>query len=762
MNATATRAGRFRDWLKDASIHRKLAYALAAAAVISGVATFATMTGRAATDVRTVLNLIYVDGILLLLLALVVARRLVAVWQQRRRGQAGAGLHVRLAMLFSLVAVTPAILVAVFSALFINYGLQVWFSDRISTAINQSLTVSHAYLDEHRKNIIADAFVIANDINFNASLISDPRQIGQILSHHAALRALSEALVIDGSGRVVARSEFSFSMRVDGIAAADFERVHRGDIAILGSRTDERIRALTKLANIVDAYLVIERFVDPQVIAHIKRIEDAVGRYQTMEQQRSGIQITFVMIFIVVALLLLMAAIWIGLTVSTQLATPISSLISAAERVSQGDLSVRVDTTDSVDEIGALSRAFNTMTGELKSSQEGLIDANRQLDERRRFTETVLAGVSAGVIGLDKDSRVHLSNRSASELLATNLENQCGKALADVVPEMADLLAQTINRPDRQQHAELKVARDGRFRTLNVSIAAERLSGDVFGYVVTFDDVSELLSAQRKAAWADVARRIAHEIKNPLTPIQLSAERLRRKYLKEIKSDPETFANCTETIVRQVEDLHRMVDEFSSFARMPQMVPKDENLSEICRGTVTLETNRHPEITYDLIMPEDDVRLYCDHRQVSRALTNLLKNATESIVARQAEEGGKARGGAVRVIVDVTRDGAVGEEDRVVRVAVEDNGRGLPAQNREQLTEPYVTTRTKGTGLGLAIVKKIMEDHNGHLLLEDRDGGGATVTLVFRPLERTREADEAADPEAAAMKVAAGVLAHEP
>jgi two-component system, NtrC family, nitrogen regulation sensor histidine kinase NtrY len=760
MSAAATLVERLRGWLQDASIHRKLAYLLAAAAVMSGVATFATMTGRTATDVQTVLNLIYVDGILLLLLGLVVARRLAQVWQERRRGQAGAGLHVRLVVLFSLVAVTPAILVAVFSALFINYGLQVWFSDRISTAINQSLTVSHAYMNEHRKNITADAFVIANDLNFNAPLLSaDPRQLDQILSHHAVIRGLSEALVIDADGRVLARSEYSFSVRVSDITPTDLEKADRGDIAILGKPTDQSVRALTKLANI-NAYLVIERFVDPQVITHIQRIEDAVSRYQTMEQQRSGIQISFVMIFVVVALLLLLAAIWIGLTVSTQLARPISSLISAAERVSEGDLSVRVDTTDSVDEIGALSRAFNNMTGELKSTQEGLIDANRELDERRRFTETVLAGVSAGVIGLDKGGRVHLSNRSASELLATDLEGKIGKPLADVVPEIANLLKQAMHRPDRVQHAEIKVARDGLFRTLKVSIAAERLSGDVFGYVVTFDDVSELLSAQRKAAWADVARRIAHEIKNPLTPIQLSAERLKRKYLKEIKTDPETFSDCTETIVRQVEDLHRMVDEFSSFARMPQMVPNNENLSEICRNAVMFETNRHPEISFDIELPKDEVRLYCDHRQVSRALTNVLKNAAESVIVRHTEEGAKAPAGAIRIIVDGSQEGAGERENRVVRVVVEDNGRGLPVKNREQLTEPYVTTRTKGTGLGLAIVQKIMEDHNGHLLLEDRDGGGARVTLVFRPLERAPEADTAADPEADATKLATEIMAH--
>jgi two-component system nitrogen regulation sensor histidine kinase NtrY len=761
--ATTTLAVRIRAWLKDASVNRKLAFALAAAAVISGIATFATMTGRAsgATDIKTILNLIYVNGILLLLLGLVVARRLVTVWLERRQGKAGSGLHVKLVMLFSLVAVTPAVLVAVFSALFINYGLQVWFSERISTAINQSLTVSHAYLEEHRKNISADAVAIANDVNFNASVVgTDSRQIGQILSHHAGLRSLSEALVIDNAGHVFARSEFSFSVKIADIPADAFEKAGHGEIAVLGGKADERIRALMRLKDVANAYLLIERYVDPQVIQHIKRIEDAVGRYQAVEKQRSGIQISFVMIFVVVALLLLLAAIWIGLTVSTQLARPISALIAAAGEVSKGDLSVRVDVTDNIDELGALSRAFNDMTGQLKNTQEGLMEANRELDERRRFTETVLAGVSAGVIGLDAGGRLHLSNRSASELLATDLKAAIGQPLGEVVIEMADILAQVMRRPERPQQAELKITRKGIFRTLMVTIAAESLSRNVVGYVVTFDDVSELLSAQRKAAWADIARRIAHEIKNPLTPIQLSAERLKRKYLKEIKSDPETFANCADTIVRQVEDLHRMVDEFSSFARMPQMVPKNANLSEIGRETVMLERHRQPEIDYDLALPTEDVRLYCDQRQVSRALANLLKNAAESILARRAETGGKKPKGNIRVAIEARPDDKNPEKGATVSVVIEDNGRGLPETDRERLTEPYVTTRTKGTGLGLAIVKKIMEDHNGSLLLEDREGGGARVTLVFRPMEPSTDATNSGEDDEDPMKVATSILAH--
>ncbi len=769
MTAQANWIVQTRAWFNNASTQRKLAYGLVIAAVVSGMATVATMTGSptAPTDLRTILNLLYVDGILLLLLGLVVARRLVTVWQERRSGQAGAGLHGRLVVLFGLVAVTPAILVAVFSVVFINYGLNVWFSERIKTAVNLSGVVAQAYLHEHRKNIYADAFAIAVDLNFNATILAgNPRRIQDILSHHAAVRSLSEALVVDRSGQVMARSEFSLTVNTKKISPEVFEKASRGEITVLDSENDERIRAIVRLPSFVNAFLLVERFVDPKVIEQIQMIEAARTRYQALEKEQGGIQVSFVMIFVVVAVLLLLAAIWVGLTVSTQLVKPISSLISAAKRVSEGDLSVRVDTTDKNDEISSLSRAFNIMTGQLKSTQEGLMDANRQLDERRRFTETVLAGVSAGVIGLDKEGHVHLPNRSASELLARDLEASLGQNLATVVPEMADLLADAMKRPGRPQQVEVKVTRNGQYHTLLVSIAAERLSGEIIGYVVTFDDVTELFSAQRKAAWADVARRIAHEIKNPLTPIQLSAERLKRKYLSEIKSDPETFSKCTETIVRQVEELHRMVDEFSSFARMPELSLKDENLSEICRNAISLEKNRHPEIEYNPDLPKDDIRLYCDHRQVSRAITNLLKNAAEAITGLQEESGKGAPKGNIRIFksgsLDVAPDGqAANEKESSLTLSIEDNGWGLPKEHRETLTEPYVTTRTKGTGLGLAIVKKIMEDHNGQLLLEDREGGGTRVSMIFHPMERLAEGDENEKGESDdPMKVATDLLAH--
>jgi len=423
-------------------------------------------------------------------------------------------------------------------------------------------------------------------------------------------------------------------------------------------------------------------------------------------------------------MILLMAAIWVGMTVSAQMAEPLTDLIDAAERISKGDLKARVETTDSPDEIGLLSRSFNNMAARIFSQQQGLITANTELDERRRFTEAVLSGVTAGVVGLSADSRLDLPNRSASELLGKDLNAHIGEPFTDIVPELKGILNDAHQRIDFLHHAEIPIKVGDVQKTFLVRVAVERKEdGSVAGFVVTFDDVTALLSAQRKAAWADVARRIAHEIKNPLTPIQLSAERLQRKYLKQIETDPDTYKRLIETIIRQVGDIGRMVDEFSSFARMPLPQMKRENLSELCRQAAFLERNREVKVAIELDLPADDIYISCDARQVSRVLTNIIKNATESI------EGAREDGAEVEGRVDISmRQSADG---RIAEIIVEDDGRGLPADERDRLTEPYVTTREKGTGLGLAIVKKIMEEHGGVLMLGDRQPRGARVTLRF-------------------------------
>lgn len=734
--------GRILAWTRHERSARKAAYFIAAAAVVSGIATAMTMTG-ARYDLQQVLYLLYADIALLLVLAVLVTAKLVSFWQERRRLDRGMGLHTQLVLMFSLIAVTPAVLVAIFAAVFLNVGLQGWFSDRVKAAVEDSAQVAAAYLSEHQQSIRADAFAMANDLNRQAAaLTNNHTQFNRMLTVQASLRGIPEAIVADSDGAILARSQFSQSLEFELAPDWAFRQATTGEIVVLTSDQDDRVRAVVRLGRFVDAYLLVGRFVDPRVVNHVEKVNQGVSQYKAIEEKRGGIQITFVMLFVIVALLMLLAAVWVGLTLATQFATPISRLVTAAEHVRDGNLDVTLPEDSSVAEIDTLMRAFNRMTTQLASQQEGLLEANEELDERRRFTETVLSGVSAGVIGLDHQGCINLPNRPASDLLKSDLRGREGQPLANVAPEMQELLETAMARPERLQQAEIRIERAGHTYTLLARIAAEQgPDGNVIGYVVTFDDITALESAQRQAAWADVARRIAHEIKNPLTPIQLSAERLKRKYLKQIEKDPETFKTCTETIIRQVGEIGRMVDEFSSFARMPEPSLRAENLSAICRETVHLERNRSGDVKVAFAPPDSDIHLHCDRQQLTQAMINLIKNASESVCERLERD--KSEPGRVTMAVERK----LSADHQTIRIVVEDNGIGLPKTGRNRLTEPYVTNRERGTGLGLAIVKKIVEDHDGVLLLEDALGGGARISIVFQRETESETVDGSAAPD---------------
>jgi len=738
--ATPSLATRIRRAAQRANLGRKLTAALSLAVIASGIATYAVLTHSNALGgpaPHAVVALLALDVVLLLVVGALVALRIVRVWIERRSGAAGSRLRVRLVFMFSVVAVTPAIVVAVLSALLIQYGIEELFNSRVGTAIQQAKVVANAYLEEHRQVIVGDALAMANDLNRESlAMLGSPVLLEQLISTQAAFRGLSEAVVFDSAGDVLGRAGLSYSLEasIPQIPRWAYDRARAGDVAVLTSPGDDRVRALVLLQPGIgrDLYLYVGRFVDPRVLEHIDQTNGAAAEYEKLKGSRFSLELTFTVIYVIIAGLLLLGAIWVGLALATRLATPIVRLIDAAERVRAGDLQAHVEVRDETpgDELDSLSHAFNRMTSQLAAQRAELVETNRELDERRRFSEAVLAGVTAGVIGLDREGRIELPNRSAAELLGREPGAMVGRQLAEVVPEMATLLDAVRRRPDRFVQDEIRAARDGRARVLLVRIVGERgAQGEASGYVVTFDDVTDLVVAQRQAAWADVARRIAHEIKNPLTPIQLSAERLKRKYLGQITADRETFISCTETIVRQVGDIGRMVDEFSSFARMPAPVMRNEDLSDVARQAVFLARNGYPQIVFESDIPAHPVRLACDARQVGQALTNIIKNAVEAVEGR---EGSELPPGRIAVSLTEAAD--------TVTLAVRDNGRGLPSEQRERLAEPYVTTRAKGTGLGLAIVKKIMEDHGGELVLGDVPGAGASVSLVFH---RRPAADEA-------------------
>ncbi len=732
----APRAGilqRAAAWARRVGLERKLVVLLLIASVGAGVLTFLLTTGNTPFDFddRSIAALLLADMVFVLSLIVLVGRRVVVVWMERRRGQAGARLHARLIGLFGLVAALPTIVVAGFSTILFEYGLRAWFSDQVSTAIRNSLQVAEAYMEEHSQTIGGDAIAMAQDINrAGATLLYSPQQLQNFIGQQAAIRALSDAAVIDSNGNVYGRVELIFGLGLalqPNIPAGALERAAQGELVVYPSEVEGRVRAITRLRAFSDAYLIIGRLIDPRVIGHMDQTRGAYQLYTELEGERTDLQITFAMVFILVATLLLLSSIWVGLAFANRLSEPLRNLIVATEKVRGGDLGARVtEGAVSGDEIDTLSRAFNRMTGQLESQQKALLSANVELDRRRGFIEAVLAGATAGVIGLDKNGCITVTNRFACELLKSDPEHLQGERLDEILPAISALLGEARLRPRRPAEDEIQITGAlGEPRTLLVRAMVEMQpdEGSVLGYVITFDDITQLVSAQRKAAWADVARRIAHEIKNPLTPIQLAAERLKRRYLKEIESDPETFEICVDTIRRHVSEIGEMVSEFSSFARMPQPVFATEDLKSIVEEALFLLEEANPGVSFEKTLPEGAVALLCDRKQIGRVLTNILQNAVDAIEGREGEDLPPGRIGIV-----------LEQEEEQIAIAVTDNGRGLPPNEKHRLTEPYVTTRAKGTGLGLAIVKKIMEDHQGSISLEDNPEGGATVRLLFHAL----------------------------
>lgn len=724
------------EWGRAVGFERKFAISLLVIGATLGILTYLAVSDiwNPAEQVRTVTWLLTGDLVVSLLLAIIIARRAVLLWIGRRKGLAGARLHARMVLMFGLVAVVPTAVVSVFSVAFLNYGLDTWFSERIKNAVESSLNVAQSYLTESQERIRDDTVALANELRLDGLLnISSSYQFEESFDRELNLRGLTEAVIIDQRRRVVARGGYSLLMEFDlDIPEDAFANADRGEVEILPSPTGDRVRALMLLDPLGGLYLYTGRLIDARVLSAVRGTQDAVRLYQHLERDRSTLQLTFAVVFAGLALLLLMGAIWYAIHSASQLARPLSRLAVAAQKIGGGDLSARVKVGVRDDELSGLSRTFNVMVSQLQSQQAALITANRELNDRSRLTGLILSGVSAGVIGLTETGVVDFANRSASDLLGFDLEPWIGQPLSQFAPEMVDIVTAAQQRKSGTADGEISLNRQGSTRTFHLRVVSEADTDGHMRLVVTFDDVTELLSAQRKAAWSDIARRIAHEIKNPLTPIQLSAERLKRKYQRQIAEDVETFNVCTDTIIRHVGDIGRMVDEFSAFARMPAPVLRPENPAKLARESLFLQQSAHPNIRYETDLPATPPTLLCDSAQFNRAVTNLLQNAADAIEGRQEEE--RAMAGDDAPLTPGYIHLWIRNEGDALLLSVADNGKGLPKEGRERLTEPYVTTRSKGTGLGLAIVKKIMEDHGGRLSLGDRPGGGAVITLEF-PLD---------------------------
>jgi two-component system, NtrC family, nitrogen regulation sensor histidine kinase NtrY len=684
--------------------------------VVSGFATYLILTGLTPIIPRNdvVITVLFINTVLILAMMGVIAWQVGGLWRAWRNKIPGARLHVRIVSLFSVIAALPAILLAVAATTTFSRSLDGWFSDRTREIVANSLDVANAYLEEHGQVIRTDIVNMAKDLDdAAASLRDDPQQLRSLVMAQAGLRDLPAAYVINASGAPIITAIEDDRLPYIAPPSAVMQQAEAGQVPLLMPQTSYRVAAIAKLRQYPGAYLYVVRGVSPKVMGHLRRTQAGVAEYEELRQRRGGLKVAHGLMYFMISLTALLAAIWLGLWFAGRFVAPIRRLIAAAQHVSKGHLNVQVPVRRGEGDLRRLSQTFNTMTSGLKSQRDALVTANEQLLERRRFMEAVLSGVSAGVLGLDSHGHITLANRSAEKLLGAGEADLVGKQLSEALPQFGALLQGPDDQSLRSRpQDQVTLVIGGEERTFAVRVTYEQAGGASQGTVVTFDDITELVSAQRTSAWADVARRIAHEIKNPLTPIQLSAERIRRKYGKVITEDREVFDRCTETIIRQVGDVARMVDEFSSFARMPKPQMEAVDLRDVVSDPFTLFQMGTSDIDFELSMPPQPILMSVDRRLISQAVTNLVKNAAEAI-QQAAESAEMEHGYRGRIETRVTATG-----DRAT-IEVIDNGVGLAKHNRSRLLEPYVTTKAKGTGLGLAIVQKVVEQHGGVLTLED-------------------------------------------
>ena len=751
MTSADTSAASFDPSLAESkgwSLRKVLAPFAVGLALLSAFLTFVVLTGltRIEPTREVVGSFLLINAATILLLVGIILREVWLMVQARRRGRAAARLHVQIVSLFSVIAVLPAVMVAIVANVTIDRGLDRLFSGPTREVIQNSLIIARAYTYEHAQLIRGDILGMANDIAHARPLFDQDRgSFRQLLTASAQSRNLPGAMLIDQDRNVLETAQTGIQQNFTTPPQDFLSNVNETEPQIAVFPEANYVAAVIRLRAFDNTFLYVARLLDPRVVTQLKQTETSVAEYAQVESRRLGIQVAFALMFAVIALTILMASVLIGLNFANWLVAPIRRLMGAANVVSTGDLHVQVPVHKSEGDLAQLGETFNKMTQELRTQRDELVSASDLIDSRRRFIEAVLSSASAGIIGVDASGSVGILNRSAEKLIGHAESETLDHPLSDVLPELDDMMKAAREGTQRLVQGQITITRDGQERNLSVRVSAEQTSQSRDSYIITLDDITELVSAQRTSAWGDVARRIAHEIKNPLTPIQLSAERIRRKFGKVITEDKAIFDQCTDTIVRQVDDIRRMVDEFSRFARMPKPVMEGEDVADTVRQAVFLMKVAHPDLDIETDIKQDPLKAQFDRRLISQAVTNIIKNATEAIEQVSPEQLGKGR---IEVI-------AARENDDIV-IDVIDNGVGLPKMARARLLEPYVTTRAKGTGLGLAIVGRVLEDHGGRIELKDasdfRPGqrgawmrmrfsvsGHAPKTEVKEPTVETRE-----------------------
>jgi len=723
---------------------------LAGGALVCAILTLFVLVGLTpvAPTTEVVIASAILNGIFVVGLMFLIGREVARLVKARRRGRAAARLHIRIVVLFSMVAITPAVLVAIFASITLSAGLDRWFSIRTQSIVRSSTDVAQAYMMENASYLQGQTVSMANDLERNRAMFYlDRTGFVDLMTRQARGRGMLGAFLVEEDGSAVAQADISTERPLPAIPQDALQKAAAGQPTLIPPGVTNLVGAIIKLDGVPGSFLYTIRAVDPKVMSAMRLMEDNTAEYQAMQAGRMSLQVAFAILYLGFALIVLLAAIWTAIAVADRIVRPIRLLISAADSVATGDLNVVVPVRAADGDVGNLSRTFNKMISEIRSQRDEILEAKDEVDDRRRFIEAVLSGVTAAVIGVEDDRHITIVNPSAEVFLGLPAERLIGRKLSEVVPEIEQVLTEATSRARNDFRKQVNLMRGGKERTLSVQVTREEQNSARDSYVVTLDDITDLVIAQRSTAWADVARRIAHEIKNPLTPIQLSAERLKRRYGKQIAEDDRAvFDQCTDTIVRQVGDIGRMVDEFSSFARMPKPAKEETDLRDILRDAIFLREMGTSHVDFIRELGDEPLTGMFDARMLGQAFGNLVKNAVEAIESVPSDEERDGRKIWVRSQFDESRDTFI--------VDIIDNGSGLPAENRHRILEPYMTMREKGTGLGLAIVKKIIEEHGGQLELHDAPpefdhGRGAMIRVLLPHIVQVGGAGTETDKELA-------------
>ncbi|WP_284777535.1 PAS domain-containing sensor histidine kinase [Agrobacterium sp. lyk4-40-TYG-31] len=696
--------------------------------VLLGLTPIAPTTNVVVASV--IINSLFIIGLMYL-----IGREINRLMKARRRGRAAARLHVRIVALFSIVAITPAVLVAIFASITLNVGLDRWFAIRTQAIVDSSSNIAQAYMLENAGYLQGQTLSMATDLDRNRALFYlDRTGFKELMTRQAKGRGFLGAFLVQEDGDAVVQADIQTEKPLPAIPQDALEKAAAGQPTLIPPGVTNLVGAIIKLEGIGGTFLYTVRAVDPKVMGAMRQMEENRAEYKAMEAGRAPLQIAFAILYLGFALIVLLAAIWTAIAVADRIVRPIRLLISAADSVAMGNMHVLVPVRAVDGDVGRLARTFNKMISEIRSQQDEIIEAKDDIDNRRRFIEAVLSGVTAAVIGVDEHRNITIANPSAEEFLAVSSDSLVGLPLVEVAPEIEHVVTEAAASARMDFRHQINIVRRGKERTLNVQVTREDARDGHESYVITLDDITDLLIAQRSTAWSEVARRIAHEIKNPLTPIQLSAERIKRRFGKQIhdETDRAVFDQCTDTIVRQVGDIGRMVDEFSAFARMPKPTKEMSDLRTVLKDATFLREMGAAHIEFATELGDEPLEGMFDSRMLGQAFGNLIKNATEAIESVETSDAPRKGKIVVRASFD--------EHNNRFIADVIDNGRGLPVENRHRILEPYMTMREKGTGLGLAIVKKIIEEHGGHLELHDAPadfdhGHGAMIRVLLPHIE---------------------------